>query len=40
VNGLLTAPFALDDEGCLPVPDGPGLGITLDDEAVERLRYR
>lgn len=25
----------LPDDGCLPVPTGPGLGIELDDEAVE-----
>jgi L-alanine-DL-glutamate epimerase-like enolase superfamily enzyme len=40
VNGLLTAPFALDDEGRVPVPDGPGLGVTLNDELVERMRLR
>jgi L-rhamnonate dehydratase len=40
VNGLLTAPFALDDQGRVPVPDGPGLGVALNDEVVERLRYR
>ena len=39
VNGILTEPFALDD-GRLAVPAGPGLGIGLDDELVERLRYR
>jgi D-galactarolactone cycloisomerase len=26
---LLAAPLALDDDGCLPVPDRPGLGVTL-----------
>jgi L-alanine-DL-glutamate epimerase-like enolase superfamily enzyme len=25
-------------DGCLPVPDGPGLGVSLDDSAVERYR--
>lgn len=28
------------EDGCLPVPDGPGLGVTLDDEQVERYRLR
>ncbi len=40
VNGLLAEPFALDDRGRVAVPTGPGLGIRLDDAAVERLRYR
>jgi L-alanine-DL-glutamate epimerase-like enolase superfamily enzyme len=38
-GGLLTEPFELD-EGRLAIPDGPGLGIDLDDEAIERLRVR
>jgi len=32
---LLALPLA---DGCLPVPDGPGLGVSLDDAAVERYR--
>ena len=38
-GGLLTRPFELHD-GKLAVPEGPGLGIELDDEAVEQLRVR
>ena len=30
-------PFVLDDEGCVPVPDGPGLGVSLDEEGMERI---
>jgi L-alanine-DL-glutamate epimerase-like enolase superfamily enzyme len=26
-------------DGAIEVPDGPGLGVTVDEEAVERLRY-
>ena len=37
VNGILATPFALRD-GRLQVPTGPGLGIELDDEMVERMR--
>jgi L-alanine-DL-glutamate epimerase-like enolase superfamily enzyme len=40
VNGLLTEPFALDGAGRVAVPAGPGLGIRLNDELVERLRHR
>lgn len=39
VNGLLVEPFRLEDEQ-LAVPTGPGLGIELNEEAVERLRVR
>jgi L-alanine-DL-glutamate epimerase-like enolase superfamily enzyme len=37
VNGLLTEPFALRD-GKLAVPAGPGLGVELDWDVVERMR--
>ena len=36
-GGLLARPFALED-GALAVPAGPGLGIELDDELIDRLR--
>lgn len=38
VNELLAEPFELRD-GCLRVPDGPGLGVELDEDALARLRY-
>jgi len=37
VNGILREPFTLRD-GRLPVPAGPGLGIQLDQDAIDRLR--
>src|SRR5262245_42512424 len=37
VNGLLQKPFALHD-GRLAVPAGPGLGIELDEDALDRVR--
>ncbi len=36
-GGLLRAPFHLDD-GRLPVPTEPGLGIEVDEAALDRLR--
>jgi galactonate dehydratase len=36
-KGYLKDPFVLDDEGCVAVPDKPGLGIELDDEGMERI---
>lgn len=30
VDGLLSEPFSLDDEGWLTIPDRPGLGIDID----------
>jgi L-alanine-DL-glutamate epimerase-like enolase superfamily enzyme len=37
VEDLIDKPFRLDAEGCLPVPDGPGLGIELDRERLKKL---
>ncbi|HZO50860.1 MAG TPA: mandelate racemase/muconate lactonizing enzyme family protein [Gaiellaceae bacterium] len=37
VNGILAEPFALQD-GRLAVPSGPGLGVELEPEAIERYR--
>ncbi len=38
VGELLTVPFQLT-EGKLAIPTGPGLGIELNDELLQRLRY-
>ncbi len=37
VNGILRQPFALHD-GRLAVPTGPGLGIELDQDSLDRVR--
>ena len=37
VNGLLADPFRLVD-GKLAVPTGPGLGVELNEEVVDRMR--
>ena len=34
VEGILTEPFELDQEGFLKIPSGPGLGIALDREKI------
>ena len=36
IDGIVTEPWRLDDEGMLPIPMGPGLGLTLDREAVAK----
>jgi L-alanine-DL-glutamate epimerase-like enolase superfamily enzyme len=36
VDGLLAEPFTLDEDGCLAIPERPGLGVTLDPEKVAR----
>lgn len=36
IDELPTQPWSLDAEGMLRIPDGPGLGITLNLDAVER----
>ena len=35
--GFFKDPYALDDEGCVAVPDGPGLGIELDPKGFEKV---
>ena len=36
IDEILTKPWALDENGMLPVPGGPGLGITLNPDAVDQ----
>jgi galactonate dehydratase len=39
-KGYLREPFVLDGEGCVAVPEGPGLGIELDEAGLEQIsRY-
>jgi L-alanine-DL-glutamate epimerase-like enolase superfamily enzyme len=38
IEDILETPFRLDADGMLPVPTGPGLGITLNREAVAAMR--
>jgi L-alanine-DL-glutamate epimerase-like enolase superfamily enzyme len=37
IEGIVTRPFALDADGFLEIPTGPGLGVDLDLDAVARL---
>lgn len=37
VDGILAEPFQLDDEGYLPIPTRPGLGVDLDPDKVARF---
>ncbi len=36
VDGLLATPFQLDADGCLAIPDAPGLGVAIDAEKLAR----
>ncbi len=36
IDELVTEPWSLDDDGMLAIPDGPGLGIELDPEAIAK----
>ncbi|MCK4376541.1 MAG: hypothetical protein KAX19_14490, partial [Candidatus Brocadiae bacterium] len=38
VEELIDPPFALDENGCLPVPTAPGLGIEVDRERLAHLK--
>ncbi len=37
IEELVDSPFRLDAEGCLPCPDGPGLGINVNRERLKSL---
>jgi D-galactarolactone cycloisomerase len=37
VDEIVAEPWRLDEDGMLAIPDGPGLGVTLDLEAVRRF---
>lgn len=37
VDAIVAEPWRLDADGMLPIPDGPGLGVRLDMEAVARF---
>lgn len=39
-DALLSTPLALDRDGALPVPTGPGLGVELDTAALRRFGER
>jgi L-alanine-DL-glutamate epimerase-like enolase superfamily enzyme len=37
IDRIIESPFQLDEEGCLHVPSGPGLGIELNRDALEEF---
>jgi galactonate dehydratase len=39
-KGYFKQPFVLDAEGCVQVPQGPGLGIELDEEGMAEIMTR
>jgi L-alanine-DL-glutamate epimerase-like enolase superfamily enzyme len=39
-NELTNERFTLGSDGRVPLPDRPGLGVTLDEKIVEKYRYR
>ena len=38
--GYLRRPFVLDSDGCVTVPDGPGLGVELDEDGMREVMAR
>ncbi|MGB3327402.1 MAG: mandelate racemase/muconate lactonizing enzyme family protein [Thermomicrobiales bacterium] len=40
VDALLETPWRLDEDGMLAIPDGPGLGVRIDLDAVRRFADR
>jgi galactonate dehydratase len=39
-KGFFKEPFVLDEDGCVAVPQGPGLGVEIDDEGMEEIMAR
>ncbi len=37
IDMIITDPFQLDEDGCLSIPDGPGLGIELNRDSLARF---
>lgn len=37
--GILKKPFEVDNTGCIHIPSAPGLGIEVDEQKLEALRY-
>ena len=37
--GILKNPFSIESDGSILIPEGPGLGIEVDEEALEALRF-
>jgi D-galactarolactone cycloisomerase len=37
IEQIVDPPFCLDSEGCLPCPEGPGLGISIDRDRLKSL---
>ncbi len=40
IDALAATPWRLDEDGMLAIPDGPGLGVELNPDAVERFSGR
>lgn len=36
-RGYLRTPFVLGDDGCVPIPTGPGLGVELDEDGLGEI---
>ena len=36
--GIARASFALDADGCVPIPDTPGIGVEVDEDFVAAHR--
>lgn len=37
--GILKKPFVIESDGCIKIPEGPGLGIEVDEDKLEALRF-
>ena len=37
IDAITTEPFAIDDQGRLAIPTGPGLGVEIDPDKLKRF---
>ena len=37
--GILKNPFTIESDGCVRVPQGPGLGVDVDEDALKKLQF-
>jgi L-alanine-DL-glutamate epimerase-like enolase superfamily enzyme len=40
IEEIIETPFSLDTQGMLKIPEGPGLGITLNRDAIARFTVK
>jgi L-alanine-DL-glutamate epimerase-like enolase superfamily enzyme len=40
LKDIIENPIEMDDKGFIPVPQGPGLGISINEKAINKYRVK